>query len=171
MRIGTVGFAVFVTAVSGFGQTPPASAPAPSPAPSYARAAQLPARITKFTAQPESIKPGQSVTLQWATENPASVTIDPTVGKVQPRGTKAVTPSATTTFTLTVHGPKDQVITQTVTVTVAGTVAAKIAPASGTPSSAGTSETPRMPDGKPNLTGVYNSSFGGGPGRGGTDSS
>ena len=38
-----------VSAISAFGQTPP-PAPAPSPAPSYARAAQLPARIEKFTA-------------------------------------------------------------------------------------------------------------------------
>ncbi len=47
-------------------------------------------------------------------------------GRAAPR---RVSPSATTTYTLTVHGPKDQVITQTVTVTVAGTVAANVAPA------------------------------------------
>jgi hypothetical protein len=133
-----------------------AFAQAPSPAPSYARAAQLPARIEKFTATPESIKPGQSVTLTWAAENPTSVNIDPSVGKVRPRGTKTLSPSATTTYTLTVKGPKDQVITQTVTVTVAGTVATNVAPAAA----AAGSESPRMPDGKPNLTGVYNSSFG-----------
>jgi len=130
----------------------------PPPAPSYARAAQLPARIQKFTANPEMIQPGQSVTLTWAVENPSSAIIDPTIGRVRPRGTKMISPSATTTYTLTVKGPKDQVITQAVTVTVAGTAAAKVssAPASGS------SETPRMPDGKPNLTGVYN------PGGGGT---
>jgi hypothetical protein len=138
-------------------QTPPA--PAASPAPSYARAALLPARIEKFAATPESIQPGQSVTLQWAAENPVSVSIDPGIGKVRPRGTKTLSPNATTTYTLTVKGPKDQVITQTVTVTVAGTVAANAAPVS----TAGSSETPRMPDGKPNLTGVYNSAAGRSP--------
>jgi hypothetical protein len=147
-----------VAAISAFGQAPPA--PAPSPAPSYARAALLPARIEKFTAQPESIKPGQSVTLQWVAENPTSVSIDPGIGKVRPRGTKTLSPTATTTYTLTVHGPKDQVITQTVTVAVAGTVAANIARAAASASG----EIPRMPDGKPNLTGVYN--FGGGGTRG-----
>ena len=114
----------------------------------------MPARIEKFTATPESIQPGQSVTLQWATENPVNVNIDPAVGKVRPRGTKMVSPSATTKYTLTVKGPKDQVVTQTVTVTVAGTVAAN-APAPVRHPSASV-ETPRMPDGKPNLTGVYN---------------
>jgi hypothetical protein len=133
-----------------------AFAQAPSPAPSYARAAQLPARIEKFSVTPESIRPGQSVTLAWAVENPTGVSIDPGVGSVRPRGNKSVSPTATTTYTLTVKGPKDQLITKTVTVTVAGSAAANVAPAVASPSS----ETPRMPDGKPNLTGVYNSSFG-----------
>jgi hypothetical protein len=156
MRIGILSSAIFVIGMSAFGQAPPAPAPAPGPAPSYARAATLPARIQKFTATPESIKPGGSVTLHWATENPASVNIDPGIGKVRPLGTKTLSPSATTTYTLTVHGPKDQVVTQTVTVTVAGTVAANAAPAAASSSV----EIPRMPDGKPNLTGVYNSAFG-----------
>jgi hypothetical protein len=156
MHIGILGSAIFVIGTSAFAQAPPAAAPGPSPAPSYARAATLPARIQKFTAQPESIKPGGSVTLQWVTENPAGVSIDPGIGKVRPRGTKTLSPGATTTYTLTVKGPKDQVITQTVTVTVAGTVAANVAPAAASTSV----ETPRMPDGKPNLTGVYNSAGG-----------
>ena len=96
--------AALLTAISVFG--PGAAGSATSPAPSYARAALLPARIAKFTAQPESIQPGQSVTLTWATENPTGVTIDPAIGKVRPRGTKAVSPNATTTYTLTVTGPR-----------------------------------------------------------------
>jgi hypothetical protein len=153
MRIGILAPAIVVIASSAFAQAPPTPAPGPSPA--YARAATLPARIEKFTAQPDSIKPGQSVTLLWATENPVSVSIDPAVGKVRPRGTKTVSPTGTTTYTLTVKGPKDQLVTQTVTVAVAGTVA-NVAPAAASTSV----ETPRMPDGKPNLTGVYNSGGG-----------
>src|SRR5689334_6697891 len=65
-----------------------AQAPARPQAPSYARAAQLPARIRKFTATPETVKPGQSATLTWAIEKPTSVTIDPGVGRVRPRGAK-----------------------------------------------------------------------------------
>jgi hypothetical protein len=154
MRSAIIATAFVVISGSVFGQAPPAAAPAPAPAPSYARAATLPARIEKFTVTPDSIKPGGFVTLHWATENPASVSIDPGIGKVRPLGTKTLSPSATTTYTLTVHGPKDQVVTQTVTVTVAGTVAANVAPTSSSV------EVPRMPDGKPNLTGVYNSAFG-----------
>src|ERR1700722_7045842 len=157
MRIGILGPVLVFMVSSAFGQTPPTPAPGPSPA--YARAATLPARIEKFTATPDSIKPGQSVTLLWATENPVSVNIDPAVGRVRPRGNKIVSPSATTTYTLTVKGPKDQVVTQTVTVTVAGTVAVNLTPASGTAGSTSVA-TPRMPDGKPNLTGVYNSAGG-----------
>ncbi len=170
MRIGFVAPALVVV-ISAFGQAPP-PAPAPSPAPSYARAALLPARIEKFTATPQSIKPGQPVTLSWATENPVGVNIDPAIGKVRPRGAKTLSPSATTTYTLTVKGPKDQVVTQTVTVTVAGTVPVNSTPGSGTPAPSASNATPLMPDGKPNLTGVYNSSsfnFGGGAVRGERD--
>lgn len=157
-----------------FAQAPAApqtdSQPVRSPAPSYARAATLPARIEKFSANRESIKPGQLVTLTWAAENPVSVTIDPDVGRVRPRGTKTLSPTATTTYTLTVKGPKDQVVTKTVTVNVAGTVARNAAPAES--ANSGSKPTPRMPDGKPNLTGVYNSSsfnFGGAAARGERD--
>ena len=62
--------------------------------------------------------------LVWHTENPASVTIDPEPGRVTPRGTRQLKPTATTTYTLTVRGPNDQVLTKSVTVNVAGTVPA-----------------------------------------------
>src|SRR5579862_2372605 len=121
MRFVRIALASAIGAAAVFAQAPAA----PPSAPSYARAAQLPARIQKFTASPEMIQPGQPVTLTWAVENPVSASVDPTVGRVRPRGTKTISPAATTTYTLTVKGPKDQVITQSVTVTVAGTVAAK----------------------------------------------
>jgi hypothetical protein len=164
MRFAALIAGIVSTVSTAFAQAPTAPAtaasPARSPAPSYARAAMLPARIEKFTVKPDSVKPGQSVMLEWATENPTNVSIDPDIGKVRPRGNKTISPSATTTYTLTVHGPKDQVITKTVTVTVAGTVAVNAVPSAAPESK----PAPRMPDGKPNLTGVYNSSsfnFGG----------
>ncbi len=165
-------FPILCAAGAVLAQTPPppatATPPARSPAPSYARAALLPARIEKFAAKPESIQPGQSVTLEWSAENPTAVSIDPDIGKVRPHGAKTLSPKATTTYTLTVKGPRDQVITKSVTVTVAGTVAVNAAPEAAATSR----ETPRMPDGKPNLTGVYNSSsfnFGGAAARGERD--
>lgn len=132
------------------GQVVPAGAGNP-----YARAAQLPARILSFTAEPASLKPGQSTTLKWATENQSSATLDPGVGTVVARGSRQVSPTATTTYTLTVHGPKDQVITRDVTVTVAGTTPAT-AKTAAVPAKR---QIPRMPDGKPDLSGVYNSAF------------
>jgi hypothetical protein len=158
MRIERPVAAFVATVMTAFAQAPPAPpTPAPGPAPSYARAALLPARIEKFTATPELIKPGQTVTLTWAVENPASVIINPSIGKVRPRGTRTLSPSVTTTYTLIVNGPKDQVVSQSVTVTVPGTVEAKILP---TVASSGSVEAPHMPDGKPNLTGVYSSAGG-----------
>jgi hypothetical protein len=110
-----------------------------------------PARIRKFVAQPASLQPGQSFLLVWAAENPAGITITPDIGSVAARGTLKLAPKATTTYTITVHGPKETVVTKSVTVTVAGTV----------PLTAGSlveakKEVPRMADGQPDLSGVYN---------------
>lgn len=110
-----------------------------------------PARILSFTAKPESVQAGQQVVLTWATENPNNVTIDPDAGKVEARGIRQVFPTATTTYTLTVNGPNNTVLTKSVTVTVTGSgpevqVQPKTRP---DPKDA------RMPDGKPDLTGVY----------------
>jgi len=110
-----------------------------------------PARIRKFTAEPSSLQPGQSFLLVWAAENPTGITITPGVGTVSARGTRKLTPKSTTTYTLTVHGAKDSLATKSITVMVAGTV----------PITEQTAETkrdiPRMADGKPDLSGVYNS--------------
>jgi hypothetical protein len=108
-----------------------------------------PARIVSFTAKPESVQNGQPVELVWATENPSGVAIDPDVGRVAARGSKQVFPAATTTYTLKVNGPRNSVLTKTVTVTVAGSAASAAAAPSSAPKEA------RMPDGKPDLTGVY----------------
>ena len=132
------------------------------PSGAYQQAARLPARILDFKATPASIQPGQGAMLSWSTENPNSVTIDPEVGSVTARGSKQVKPSATTTYTLTVRGPNGDV-TQTVKVTVAGT-SERAAAAAPAPNAATPKPTPRMADGKPDLSGVYNSSsfnFGG----------
>ena len=60
-------------------------------------------RIVTFEAQPATIKPGESVLLVWHIENPPSATgfngfgtLEPGVGRVAPRGSRRVTPAATT---------------------------------------------------------------------------
>ena len=60
-----------------------------------------PARIVTFEARPATIKPGESTVLNWLVENPAAPAIEPGLGRVTPRGTRRMTPSATTTYTLT----------------------------------------------------------------------
>jgi hypothetical protein len=89
------------------------------------------------------------------------VTIEPGLGKVTSRGSRQVTPAATTVYTLTAKGAGNAVLTKTVTVTVEGTApVSEAAPAENV-----SKETPRRPDGKPDFSGVYNNNFGGG-GRG-----
>src|SRR5262245_43051635 len=118
-------------------------------------------RVVTFEAQPSSIKPGESTVLVWSTENPAGLTIEPGIGSATPRGSKQLKPAATTNYTRTMRRPDNTTVTKSVTVTVAGTTAAA---SSGADPSA-KKAIPRMPDGKPDFSGVY--AFGGGGGRGG----
>jgi hypothetical protein len=105
-------------------------------------------RILSFEAQPSSTRPGEPVLLVWRTENPSGVTIEPAIGAVVPRGSRQVTPTATTTYTLSMKGGPSR----TVVVTVQGPAPA--AAASST-SAAGSFTLKRMPDGKPDFSGVY----------------
>ena len=98
-----------------------------------------PARIVSFTAEPVSVRPGQPVTLVWATENPNAVTIEPGVGRVTARGSRQVFPTSSTTYTLNVTGPNSTALNSSVKVTVSGTAA----PATQAPAS------------HPDLNGVY----------------
>ena len=111
-------------------------------------------RIAQFEARPPSIKPGESAMLVWLVENPGAPAIEPGIGRVTPRGTMRVTPSATTTYTLTTGE-----LTRSVTVTVAGTQPVAASASAATNTRAGI---PRTPDGKPDFSGVYG--FGGGGG-------
>ena len=135
--------------------TEPAVVAAPKGNP-YRVAARLPARIISMVAEPgTNIQPGQSVTLVWRTENPTRVTLEPDLGRVPARGSRLLTPKATTTYTLTVRGAGDVTLTKTLTVTVAGTT-----PVQATPAPEVTKTVSRAADGKPDLTGVYGAVFG-----------
>jgi hypothetical protein len=160
-RLGVLLAVLAVTAVAAQ-QTAPAPTPGESP---YRAAARLPVRITTFTVEPASINPDESVTLTWATENPTSVNLDP-FGRVPPSGRRTLTPSVTTTYTLSVTGAGNSADKRTVTVVVAGTTAgaspANVAP----PTSSANRSVPRTADGRPDFSGVYG--YGAAPGgRGG----
>ena len=131
-------------------QTPAPPQGAPQGAGGRGRGAQpgLEPRIVTFEVKPATVRAGQPVLLIWHVENPAGLAIEPGIGAVTPRGSRQVTPSATTTYTLTAKGGPSR----SVVVTVEGSVpasASPVAPATVTPKAA------RMPDGKPDLTGVY----------------
>jgi hypothetical protein len=142
----------------GWGAVIPTAAQAPAgqapPAAGRGRGTPAPAtRILTFDAQPATLKPGESALLVWHIENPPSATgfnafgtIEPGVGRVAPRGSKRVTPAATTTYTLSAGS-----LTKTVTVTVPGTKPVVASAAS----SAASTDIRRTPDGKPDFSGIY----------------
>jgi len=89
-------------------KTPPP--PPPPPPPAAAPKASL-------TANPNTVEKGQSVFLSWETYNATDVSIDG-IGAVQPVGSQQVTPTDSTTYTLTAKGPGGtQTATARVTVT------------------------------------------------------
>jgi hypothetical protein len=120
-----------------------AQAPQPRPAREVP-----PARIISFAANAASVQVGQPVLLTWATENPNGVMIDPDIGRVAARGSRQVFPAGSTTYTLKVTGPGGTVLTKSVTIAVNGT-------ASTAATKAAPQKDARMPDGKPDLTGVF----------------
>jgi hypothetical protein len=75
-------------------------------------------RIVQFSAIPATVQSGQASTLSWVIDNATSATITPGIGNVDPRtGSVSVTPTQTTTYTLSATGASGT-INSTVTVTV-----------------------------------------------------
>lgn len=75
---------------------PPAPAP-PKPAPA--------APTVKLTASPDFITAGQSSTLKWTSENATKLDLEPSIGSVEANGSTTVSPTKSTTYTITVSGP------------------------------------------------------------------
>jgi hypothetical protein len=73
--------------------------------------------IISFTASPDSIKPGESVTLSWEVSGADEADISPEVGPVKPSGLANVNPEVTTTYVLSAEGMEDS-INKSVTVYV-----------------------------------------------------
>jgi len=147
---------IFAAAIGAQAQQPAPATPPQGESP-YRIAGRLPVRIMDLKVEPTTIQPGQSVTLTWATENPTSVTIDP-LGRVAPRGQQKLTPSVTTTYTLSVTGASNSSDKRSVTVIVQGTTP-RAAPADAIAKSVKT--VPRTADGHPDLSGVYGYGAGG----------
>jgi hypothetical protein len=58
-----------------------------------------------INADPSSINVGGSSTLNWSSTNAYSCTIEPDIGEVDVNGSYVVSPSVTTTYTITATGP------------------------------------------------------------------
>lgn len=103
--------------------TPPPSPPPPAtttpPAPS----------ITTFTATPSAITVGQSVTLSWSTSQATSLLLSDGITQAAVTGTsKVVSPTATTTYTLTALNGGSATTSKQLVVTVSPVVATTTPP-------------------------------------------
>ena len=85
--------------------------------------------IDSFDASPLSISPGESSTIQWSVSGATDIVLDQGIGSVSPTGNVAVSPTATTVYTITATNSAGSV---TKSVTVA--VATAAAPPTPTPS-------------------------------------
>jgi hypothetical protein len=125
-------------------------AQAPPPAGFPGAAPQGPAaEIVRFDGVPATIEPGSPATLRWEVRNAYSLDLQPGIGAVATRGTRTVTPAATTTYTLTVTGTGGSK-SAAVTVTVPGTRPVQTTASGGTEQAV-----PQLWNGQPDLSGVY----------------
>src|SRR4030042_33348 len=76
--------------------------------------------VVSFDASPPSISAGQSSTLGWEVSGATKVSIDQGVGNVALTGSREVTPTATTIYTLTATGTSGLSTTATAQVIVSG---------------------------------------------------
>ncbi|HYM11616.1 MAG TPA: OmpA family protein [Bryobacterales bacterium] len=88
-------------------------------------------RILSFQATPTNINAGQASTLSWQTENADTVSISG-IGNVQTNGTAPVSPTQTTTYTLTATN-RYGTVNATATVTVGPTGVPRIVRFAATP--------------------------------------
>jgi hypothetical protein len=77
----------------------------------------LPPNIESFSADKSFLTEGISATLSWEVSDIATVSIEPDIGEVENSGTHDVSPTETTTYTLTA-GNVEGSVTETVTITV-----------------------------------------------------
>ena len=105
VRIGAVLLALsLLFFAAGCKKKAPPPPPPPPPAPVTQPPPAAPA-INRFAVEPSTIEKGQVATLSWSVSNATDMAIDQGIGAVQSEGSRQVSPSSTTTYTLSVHGP------------------------------------------------------------------
>jgi len=97
-------------------------------------------QIIRYEASPLNVSPGGSSTLSWTTNGATTVSISG-VGSVMPNGSVSVSPTATTTYTLTAGSADGRSVTAPITVTVSTAAVPQIVTFVATPQNidAGTS--------------------------------
>ena len=143
-------FSASAFCAASFAQNP--SSPAPSGFP-----LGPPAKILSFTAEPDSIQPGQSVELTWVVINADRIEVEPGIGVVATRASRSVTPATSTVYALKAIG-RGGADRRTLTVTVVGT-APPYEPVDTEADPLANKPIPRTADGHPDLTGVYIGGF------------
>lgn len=114
-----LGFTLFLAATGCKKKVAP---PPPPPPPKQEEAPPPPPAkvvISQFVAEPSTIQRGQSSTLRWEISNATDISINQSVGAVEARGNRQVSPTDSTTYTLTARGPggtDSRAVTVTVTV-------------------------------------------------------
>jgi hypothetical protein len=105
---------VLLAGLLGCGSREPAAGPAPKEQP--------PARITQFYATAPALPRGESTNICYGVEGASAVTIDPPVEQLKPTLSRciSVSPTETTTYTLTAANEQGKTSSQSTTVTVVG---------------------------------------------------
>lgn len=142
--------ALAASAVSSAAQQPQKSKPLPRDGFPTGPSAQ----VLSFTASATTIKPGESVTLQWVVVNADRIELNRGIGIVDARGSRVVAPKVTTTYTIAALGYSGTANDEkSVTVTVPGTTAAP--PDEIQSGDILAHKTIPQLDGHPDLSGIY----------------
>jgi len=95
----TLGLLMLITLAGCKKKAPIATAPPPPPPPAPAVAPTV-----TLSADPSTIERGQSSTLTWSTTNATNVSIDQGLGDVATSGSRSVSPSSSTTYSIVAKG-------------------------------------------------------------------
>lgn len=100
-------------------------------------------QVIRFVAEPATINAGEASTLSWTTTGGTTVSISG-IGNVDPNGSRVVTPTQTTTYTLTVRASDGRQVTAPVIVTVGPGETARVVQFFASPQSVGAGGTSQI---------------------------
>jgi hypothetical protein len=82
--------------------------------------------VTEFSASPVTITTGQSSSLKWNVTGATSISIDQGINTVSASGTQAISPTATTTYTISATNNSGTITASTIITVSAGTTGAPV---------------------------------------------